>query len=135
MTKKVYCDIINIIGVSKLTIDKLPVVMIRCLLSTIIIELLLALILGVRDKKDILNIILVNTMTNPLLVSLITYITYNKTYNRTISIIIMEILVVIIEGLTYKKILKFNKKNPYILSLILNASSFLIGEIINYLIY
>ena len=27
------------------------------------------------------------------------------------------------------------EKNPYILSLILNASSFLIGEIINYLIY
>ena len=118
-----------------MTIDELPVVMIRCLLSTIIIELLLALILGVRDKKDILNIILVNTMTNPLLVSLITYITYNRIFNRTISIVIMEILVVIIEGLTYKKILKFNKKNPYIISLILNASSFLIGEIINYLIY
>lgn len=117
-----------------MTIDELPVVMIRCLLSTIIIELLLALILGVRDKKDILNIILVNTMTNPLLVSLITYITYNRIFNRTVSIVIMEILVVIIEGFTYKKILKFKKINPYVLSLILNASSYFIGELINYFV-
>lgn len=117
-----------------MTIDKLPVVMIRCLLSTIIIELLLALILGIRDKKDILNIILVNVMTNPLLVSLTTYITYNRIFNRILFIIIMEVLVVIIEGFTYKKILKFKKINPYVLSLILNASSYFIGELINYFV-
>lgn len=117
-----------------MTIDELPVVMIRCLLSTIIIELLLALILGIRDKKDILNIILVNVMTNPLLVSLTTYITYNRIFNRILFIIIMEVLVVIIEGFTYKKILKFKKINPYVLSLILNASSYFIGELINYFV-
>lgn len=118
-----------------MTIDELPIVMIRCLLVTIIIELLVALILKVKDKKDILNIILVNTMTNPLLVSLTVYITYNRLFNRTISIIILELLVVLIEGFTYKKVLKYKKINPFILALILNFSSYFIGEIINYFIY
>lgn len=117
-----------------MTIDKLPIVMLKCLSLTIIIELSLAVILGIRDKKDILNIILVNVMTNPLLVSLTTYITYNRIFNRILFIIIMEVLVVIIEGFTYKKILKFKKINPYVLSLILNASSYFIGELINYFV-
>lgn len=118
-----------------MTIDELPIVMIRCLLVTIIIELLVALILKVKDKKDILNIILVNTMTNPLLVSLTVYITYNRIFNRIASIVILELIVVIIEGFTYKKILNFKKINPFVLSLILNTSSYFIGEIINYFIY
>lgn len=132
MTKKINSGIINIIEV---TIDELPIVMARCLLFTILIELIVALILGVRDKKDILNIILVNTMTNPLLVSVTVYITYNRIFNRIASIVILELLVVIIEGFTYKKILNFKKINPFVLSLILNAASYFIGEIINYFIY
>lgn len=118
-----------------MTIDELPIVMARCLFFTILIELIVALILKVRDKKDILNIILVNTMTNPLLVSLTVYITYNRIFNRILSVIILELLVVLIEGFTYKKVLKYKKINPFILSLILNASSYFIGEIINYFIY
>lgn len=118
-----------------MTIDELPIVMARCLFFTILIELIVALILKVRDKKDILNIILVNTMTNPLLVSLTVYITYNRIFNRTLSVIVLELLVVLIEGFTYKKVLKYKKINPFILSLILNASSYFIGEIINYFIY
>lgn len=117
-----------------MTIDELPIVMIRCLLVTIIIELLVALILKVKDKKDILNIILVNTMTNPLLVSLTVYITYNRIFNIVLSIIVLEFLVVLIEGFTYKKVLKYKKINPFILALILNFSSYFIGEIINYFI-
>ena len=117
-----------------MTIDELPIVMARCLLFTMLIELIVALILGVRDKKDILNIILVNIMTNPLLVSVTVYITYNRIFNRIASIVILELLIVI-EGFTYKKVLKFKKINPFILALILNFSSYFIGEIINYFIY
>ena len=118
-----------------MTIDELPIVMARCLFFTILIELIVALILKVRDKKDIINIILVNTMTNPLLVSLTVYITYNRIFNRTLSVIVLKLLVVLIEGFTYKKVLKYKKINPFILSLILNASSYFIGEIINHFIY
>ena len=107
-----------------------------CLLSTIIIELLVAFILKVRDKKDILNIILVNITTNPLLVTTTTYINiiYGLKY-RNILIYPFEILVVLVEGLVYKKYLKYKKINPYLLSFILNVSSYLIGLIINKIIY
>ena len=111
-------------------------IIIVCLVSTIIIELLIALLLKVRDKKDILNILLVNVMTNPLLVTITMYINilYGLKY-RNILIYPLEILVVLSEGFVYKKYLKYKKINPYVLSLILNISSYLIGLIINEIVY
>ena len=50
-------------------INDLPIIMIKCLLITIIIEVLISILLGLR-KKDILNVILVNIVTNPLVVSI-----------------------------------------------------------------
>ena len=106
--------------------------MIKCLVITIVIELCMALILKVKDRKDLLNIILVNIVTNPLVVSIPVFILVKYSYNASIiSLIILEIMTVIFEGLIYKKVLKYKKINPYGLSLILNISSYLIGEIIN----
>ena len=124
-----------IIIVVSMNINELPLIMLICLSSTIVIELIMSLLLGIRNKKDILNVILVNIMTNPLIVSIIMYITYNRIFNTTISIIILEILVVLIEGFTYKKVLTFDKINPYVLSLILNISSYFIGGLLNNIIY
>lgn len=124
-----------IIIVVSMSINELPLIMLICLSSTIVIELIMSLLLGIRSKKDILNVILVNIMTNPLIVSIIMYITYNRIFNTTISIIILEILVVLIEGFTYKKVLTFDKINPYVLSLILNISSYFIGGLLNNIIY
>ena len=111
-------------------------ILIVCLLSTIIVEVIVSLLLKVRDKKDILNIILVNIMTNPLLVSITVYINifYGLKY-KNIIIYPLEILVVLVEGLVYKRYLKYKKINPYLLSLILNISSYLIGLFINRIIY
>ena len=39
-------------------LDNLPIIMIKCLLFTIAIECIIGYIIGVRDKKDLLNIIL-----------------------------------------------------------------------------
>jgi hypothetical protein len=111
-------------------------ILIVCLLSTIIVEVIVSLLLKVRDKKDILNIILVNIMTNPLLVSITVYINifYGLKY-KNIIIYPLEILVVLVEGLVYKRYLKYKKINPYLLSFILNISSYLIGLFINIIIY
>ena len=111
-------------------------ILIVCLLSTIIVEVIVSLLLKVRDKKDILNIILVNIMTNPLLVSITVYINifYGLKY-KNIIIYPLEILVVLVEGLVYKRYLKYKKINQYLLSLILNISSYLIGLFINRIIY
>lgn len=124
-----------IIIVVSMNINELPLIMLICLSSTIMIELIMSLLLGIRNKKDILNIILVNIMTNPLVVSILMYITYNRLFNTTISIIILEILVILTEGFTYKKVLTFDKINPYVLSLILNISSYFIGGLLNNIIY
>lgn len=124
-----------IIIVVSMNINELPLIMLICLSSTIMIELIMSLLLGIRNKKDILNVILVNIMTNPLVVSILMYITYNRLFNTTISIIILEILVILTEGFTYKKILTFDKINPYVLSLILNISSYFIGRVLNNIIY
>lgn len=124
-----------IIIVVSMNINELPLIMLICLISTIVIELIMSLLLGMRNKKDILNVILINIMTNPLVVSILMYITYNRLFNTTISIIILEILVILTEGFTYKKVLTFDKINPYVLSLILNISSYFIGGLLNNIIY
>lgn len=117
-----------------MSLNSLPLLLIRCLLLTIIIELIIALILGIRDKKDIINVILVNVITNPIVVMSQTLLYIKFGYNiEMIGIAILEVLVVLVEGLIYKKVLNYKKINPILLSLILNALSFLIGELINLL--
>ena len=115
-------------------INDLPFIMINCLLFTIIIEIILAIILKVKDKKDILNILLVNIMTNPIVVSLPVFINIRfGLFERNITVLILEIFTVLIEGKIYSKYLKFKKINPYALSLILNLCSYIIGDIIKYI--
>ena len=115
-----------------MSLNNLPLIMIRCLLLTIIIELIIALIIGIRDKKDIINVILVNVITNPIVVLLpiIIYIKFGYTFEK-ISLYILEVLTVLLEGLIYKKVLKYKKINSFLISLILNLASFLIGELLN----
>lgn len=105
--------------------------LIICLVCTIIIEVFVAFLLKVRDKKDLINVILVNVLTNPLVVSISLYVhvCYGYFYYR-ICIILLEILVLIVEGAIYKRVLK-RKFNPYLLSFLLNVSSYGLGLIIN----
>lgn len=113
-------------------INNLPFIMCKCLILTIIIELVVAILLKVKDKKDLLNIALVNIATNPIVTSVPVY--FNLRYGilqRNIVLYTLEVLTVITEGLIYKKVLRYKKINPIVLSLILNLSSYGIGEIIN----
>ena len=116
-------------------INDLPFIMLSCLFFTIVIEIIFATIaLKIKDKKDLLNILLVNVMTNPIVVSLPVFV--NIRYGiiqRNITVIILEIFTVFIEGKIYSVYLKFKKVNPYILSLILNLCSYIIGDIIKYI--
>ena len=113
-------------------IEDLPIIMVRCLIITIVIEVACGLILGVRDKKDILNIILVNIMTNPVVVSVpvLVLLLYGTTA-RWITLAILEVLTVIVEGLVYFKFFKYKKINGFLVSLILNLASYGIGELLN----
>lgn len=110
--------------------------MFRCLLVTLIIEIIVAFILGVRNKKDFINIVLGNILTNPLVVSISIYI--NIRYGLSIRdmwIIFLELMAFIVEGSIYYKVLNYKKINVFLLSLLLNLSSYFIGEVINYIIF
>ena len=114
----------------------MPFIMARCLFLTIIVECVIGFATGIRNKKDFLNIVLVNFVTNPVVVTIPVF--FNLKYGifeRRICLLILEIIAVLFEGFVYKKFLLFRKINPFLLSLILNVSSFITGEIINYYIY
>lgn len=108
--------------------------MLRALKVTILIESLVAIILGLR-KKDLLNVVLVNIMTNPLvfIIPLWVNIRYGL-WPRHITLFLFEMFALLSEGYIYSKYLKYKKINPYVLSLILNLSSYLTGVVINYLL-
>lgn len=110
--------------------------LLQALLLTILIETLLAfLIFKIKNKKDIINIILINALTNPLLNITSLYILLKLGYLAyDVSIIIMEIIVFVGEGLFYKKVLQTKTINPIILSLALNGASYLTGILINNII-
>lgn len=114
----------------------MPIIMARCLILTLLIEGLSALLIGVRNKSDFVNISLVNCMTNPLVV-ISTYLVglfIGWNYKFPIEVV-EEITVVIVEGALYYKTLNFRKINPFILSSILNAISYASGFVINAIVY
>lgn len=117
-------------------ISEIPIMMVRCLIITIFMEILVALLLGIRNNKDILNIILVNILTNPLVVTIPIYFEYKYgLVAKNISLSLLELFALLSEGLIYQKFLKYKKINGYIVSLLLNISSYLVGVIINLIIY
>ena len=118
-----------------MVISDLPKVMLISLTCTLIIEIMIAILLRYRGK-DLTNVLLVNILTNPLLNSIVVAINYYyglKT--RNIVLIMLEILVVFVEGFIYDKYLNNRKINGYLLSVILNVSSYVLGLFINKIIY
>ena len=113
-------------------INDLPFIMLKCLVFTILIEIVVGLIIGIRNKRDFLYILLVNVFTNPLVTSIPTliYISWGST-PYIISLILLELFAFVSEGFIYNKVLNYKKINPFIISLILNLSSYLIGLLIN----
>ena len=112
-------------------LNQLPYLMLRSLVLTIVIETILAFILKVR-KLDLLIVVLVNIMTNPIVTS-VSY-TINIIYGlkmRHIAMVFLELFAVISEAIVYKKSLEYKKIKPLVLSVMLNSTSFLLGILIN----
>lgn len=105
------------------------------LLLTIIIELLLAVLIKIRDKESLSTIIWVNCLTNPIVVYL-TNISQliNNDFITILILILIEIIVVFVEGYLFKKHLKGLKINSYVFSLYLNGLSFSFGIILSYIL-
>ena len=90
---------------------------------------------GVRrpgtPRSDLLYVVLVNVMTNPVLVSVTTLILLTcgmRAYY--ISLSVFETAAFVAEALVYRRTLRA-KINPFLLSALLNAVSFFLGNVIN----
>ena len=100
---------------------------IYALILTIIIELSVIYLLGFREKLLFYSLIIINILTNPLLNFIVnrlneTYIDFNF-----LHIIFFDILVVIIEWLLLKLVIKSKQLPLFKISFIINSTSFLIG--------
>lgn len=101
------------------------------LILTIFIELYISMLIGIKKRNDIITIIATNTLTNPIVV--FTAIILNNFKNALLYwtiVIIIELIVIFIEGKLYEKILCFKKISSFKLSFINNAVSFIVGVII-----
>lgn len=98
-----------------------------CLLLTMVLEEAMALLVGVRKGFDLAVILFTNTLTNPVVVFTGILLSTYTAVPRALYITVLEITVYVVEALIYKKLLYCRKPSSFILSLILNATSFFIG--------
>ena len=99
------------------------------LILTVALETGFFLLVGKRNKKDLLLLILANIITNPAVVLLYWLASAYTDWNRIIIKIPLELFAVLTEGYYYKKYGR-DFKRPYIFSVSANAFSFIIGVII-----
>ena len=105
-----------------------------CLLLTMVLEEAMALLVGVRKGFDLAVILFTNTLTNPVVVFTGILLSTYTAVPRALYITVLEITVYVVEALIYKKLLYCRKPSPFILSLILNATSVFIGTTLSTLI-
>ena len=101
------------------------------LVMVFILELIPAWLFGSRTTQKFITVLLSNIITNPLVVISRLSMTLFLPEWEPAGIIVLEIMAVLIEGFIFSKYNVFEKKNPYIISIILNLISFLPGELIN----
>lgn len=107
-------------------------VLLHCLCLTVLLELGLAALLGVRSGLDFVNIFLAQVITNPLVVLLAVLASVYLTRAGCIaSVVVLEVSAVIVEGLLYRRVLDYRRIPPLLFSLILNAFSFGAGQLLN----
>ena len=103
------------------------------LLLTLILEVSFLFLLRVRDKKDIVLVILVNILTNPLVVMSYFIVVHYSHINRIAVVIVLELLAIITEGYYFRAYGK-NFRHPMLISLGANLFSYCIGQTLNLLL-
>lgn len=102
------------------------------LLLTLLIEWLVALLWGLRGKKEFLLVTLVNIVTNP--AAVLTYWLY-KVYCADTSMaveIVIEMVVVVVEALIYRSFAQedgFKIRRPVALAIVANGLSWGMGAL------
>ncbi len=91
--------------------------------ATVLLEVLTGFLLGLRGKKELLLVVLVNVLTNPLLHLLAggVYVLAGREWMRIAIYAVLEPLVILAEGWIYQFGLKVS--HPYCMSFIMNLVS------------
>lgn len=104
-------------------------ILIHNLILVVVTEVTLGYILGARRITDVITVFLINIITNPAVVLCGLCSALFCSEYQYLIILLLEIFVIFIEGFIFLKFQTFNRKNPYIISLILNSVSYILGEI------
>ena len=97
------------------------------LIITIVIEVLVAYFFNFRKKEQLLSVIGINFVTNPIA----NFLFQLKIIQFSIpNVLLFEVLIVIVEALILAKVLNKQKREMLILSLTINLFSFLTGVIL-----
>ena len=102
--------------------------MLTALVCTLVLETGTAAALGVRSGQDLLTVVLANLLTNPVVSVLPTFcaVRFGMATKAPVTAA-AEAGAVLAEWLVYRMFLSFRRVPPFLLSLILNAVSFLTG--------
>ena len=102
------------------------------LFLTLIIEVPVAFLLGVRKPRDVETVMLTNVVSNPVFVTTVFLLLHFHIINGTFNIVILflEIVVSVAEGFVYRRFIREGKINPFVLSFLANACSFAVGAIL-----
>ena len=99
------------------------------LVLTLALEAVFFLLIGKRDKKDLLLLLLVNVITNPIVVLSFWLAALYANWNARLILIPLELFAVLAEGYYYKKHGRHFRR-PYLFSLTANMISFGAGELV-----
>ena len=98
---------------------------------TLILELGYAWLWSIRDKHDLKLTVLVNVLTNPIVVFVCYFVRFRHLpVHYGWVTLVMEVLAVITEALLYKAYAK-SIARPWLFSLSANSFSFAMGELLN----
>lgn len=106
-----------------------------CLALTILLEGAAAFLLGVRTLHGQTTVLLANVMTNPLVVSLNILMTARFGQAGYYgSLVVLEAAAFLAEALVYRRDPPC-RRNPFLLSLLLNGFSFLTGLVLDLILF
>ena len=103
------------------------------LVLTLALETGLFLLIGKRNRKDLLLLLLVNVITNPTVVLSYWLAALYTYWDARIILIPLELLAILIEGYHYKKY-GCDFRRPFLFSIAANMFSFLVGVLIQHFI-
>ena len=96
---------------------------------TLALETGFFLVTGKRNKKDLLLVVMVNILTNPVVVLIYWLAVLRAGWNSIIILVLLEIFAILTEGYYYEKY-GCDFKRPYLFSLAANVFSYGTGVLI-----